>query len=204
MQIRHVAQISEDHCGPAVLEMLLDAIDIHRTQEEITTAAGMTDDIEDYGITVRDLGKACLALAPQAQFWYKNHSNLDDVAFLLESGFAVGVEWQGMFHETEEEEAASDMTTEDFGHYSIISHYDQYLQELIIVDPYQDFAHQDRIFPVEFFVKRWWDLNDVRDTRTGLWSTFKSEHLLFFVTPKSTYLPREYGFRAFYSDTYLY
>lgn len=197
MQINRVTQISEDHCGPAVIQMLLGAIGLDFTQEEITSAAGAAETIEEFGTTVDQLGKAVTVLAPRAQFWYKFHASLDDVRYILDQGFPVGVEWQGLFYDSEEEEAAEAEDDHDFGHYSIISHMDDELQQLIIVDPYKDFVKQDRIIEYDFFQRRWWDLNDIRDSYSRQWQTIKDEQLLFFVTPKGTYLPKDMGFKAF-------
>ena len=106
MQIHQVIQISESHCGPAVIEMLLDAIGVKWTQAEITRAAGVEDTIEEDGTRIDQLARAVGQLAPQAQFWYKYYSSLSDIQYLLSRGYGVGVEWQGLFYDSEEEEAA--------------------------------------------------------------------------------------------------
>lgn len=195
MQFRKVTQISESHCGPAVLEMLLDAIGIERSQEEIAQAAGVEDTIEEHGMRVDQIALACAKLAPQAQFWYKYFASIDDIRYLLDKGHAVAVEWQGLFYDDEDEEEEDE--DKDFGHYSIISHYDDELQQLIIVDPYKDFAKQDRIIAVPFFLRRWWDTNEVRDRHSNYPRLVTDEQLLFFVTPKNEYFPRELGFKPY-------
>lgn len=197
MKIQRVTQISEDHCGPAVLQMQLGAIGLSFTQEEITQAADAEDSIEDYGVTIDQIGRAATVLAPGAQFWYKFHSTLDDIRYILEQGFPVGVEWQGLFYDSVEEEEEEEDDDHDFGHYSVVSHMDDELQQLIIVDPYKDFVKQDRIIEYDLFERRWWDLNDIRDQYTRQWQTVKDEQLLFFVAPKGTYFPKELGFKAF-------
>src|SRR3989344_59119 len=93
---RKITQISEHHCGPAVLAMLLDALQVTTTQEEIAQAAGAANAINVHGMRVDQLGLACSRIAPHAQFWYKHSASLDDIRFLLSRGFGVGVEWQGL------------------------------------------------------------------------------------------------------------
>lgn len=195
--INRVTQITDDHCGPAVLQMLLEAIGVSRTQEEITMAADAQDTIKDTGVTIDQLGRANTLIAPQTQFWYKYHATLDDLRYLLERGFPVGVEWQGLFYDTEEEEAADRDEESDFGHYSVVSHLDEELDQLIIIDPYKDFVDRNRIVDFDFFTRRWWDVNDIKDPETRQIRTIKDEHVLFFVAPKGTFFPREYGFKAF-------
>lgn len=203
-RIRKVTQISESHCGPAVLEMLLDAMGITVSQREIARAAGVTQTIEEHGTRVDQLGLACSRLAPQMQFWYKYHSTLDDIRYVLKRGFAVGVEWQGLFYDDEEDEEEDG----DYGHYSIISHLDDDRQVLIIVDPYKEFVDQDRIFSVPVFLKRWWETNEIIDPATGRPRLSTDEQLLFFVTPIDEYFPEDLGFRRFSEEDlefwYLY
>lgn len=196
MNFRKVQQISENHCGPAVIEMLLDAIGIEHTQEAIAQAGGVDDEIlEEHGMRVDQLALACSTLAPDAQFWYKYNSSIEDVQYLLDKGYAVGVEWQGLFYENEEDE--EDDEDQDFGHYSIISHVDEELDQLIIVDPYRYFAKQDRIIPIPFFLTRWWDTNEVRDPNTGRLRLVTDDKLLFFITPAGEFFHREQGYKAF-------
>lgn len=199
MWINQVVQISDSHCGPAVIQMLLDALNIQRTQEDITRAAGVEDTIEEFGTRIDQLARAVAVLAPQTQFWYKYYSSLEDIKYLLQRGYGVGVEWQGLFYESEEEEADSKDGDDDgeSGHYSIISHLDEELEAMVIVDPYRDFANQSRIFPLATFMRRWWDTNDVTDPQTGKKQVVEDVHLLFFVTPMTEEFPPERGFKRF-------
>ena len=54
-RLRWIQQITENHCGPAVTQMLLENIDVHVTQEVITEAAGVTHTIETLGTRVDQL-----------------------------------------------------------------------------------------------------------------------------------------------------
>jgi hypothetical protein len=197
-QIQKVQQLSESYCGPAVLQMLLSAVGEEVTQEKIVDVLGLADRIEEHGVRPDQLGLACVLLAPDHKFWYKYQATLDDVKTVLDTGFAVGVEWQSLFYDSEEEESEDyDYEEPDSGHYSIISFFDEQEDQLIMVDPYRYFARQDRIFDTEMFLRRWWDTNEVRDQRTGKSHIVTDERLLFFVTPNEVFFPREYGFKVF-------
>jgi len=198
MQIHQILQISEAHCGPAVIQMLLDALEIRYSQEEITRAAGVEETIDEYGTRIDQLARGVIRLAPQTQFWYKYYASLDDIQYLLSRGYGVGVEWQGLFYASEEEEAEEvSEDSNDAGHYSIVSHVDEELEAMVIVDPYKDFANQSRIFSIATFLKRWWDVNELVDPFTGKKQTVEDVHLLFFITPITEELPTERNFKRF-------
>ena len=200
MKIHQIQQISEAHCGPAVLEMLLETVGVEVTQDMIVETLGIEDMIDEQGVRPDQLGTACVRLAPQIKFWYKYHADLDDVLAVLERGYAVGVEWQGLFYKSEDIERKESSDEGDYGHYSIISYYDKENQQLIIVDPYKDFANQDRIFDVPVFLRRWWDTNEIMDPETGRMRIETDERLIFFITPQDESFPEEFGFTSFSTE----
>ena len=191
-RLRWIEQISESHCGPAVIQMLLENIGVHVTQEEITEAAGATHTIATHGTRVDQLAKAVQELSPNARLWYKEKATPEDLEYILENyKFPVGVEWQGLFGDVDEDD-------DDYGHYSIVAHIDKVKDELIVIDPYKDFVDQNRILNMSLFLKRWWDYNEVQDPQTGKKVFKKDEQLFFVVTPRSVSFPTELGMRAFY------
>lgn len=175
--------------------MLLDAIGVSVSQEDIARAAGVDTTIDQFGTRVDQLALACTRVAPQTQLWYKYHSSLEDIRHLLSRGYLIGVEWQGLFYESEEEEDDDG----EYGHYSVISHLDEDRQAFIIVDPYKDFANQSRIFSVPTFLRRWWDTNEIPNPYTGKVTIVEDVRLLFFITPLGEFFPPERGFKAFSS-----
>lgn len=184
MQLHKFPQITDVHCGPAVIQMLLDGVGLQFSQEEITRAAGAEFTIKEHGTRVDQLALATARLAPQMKFWYKYHATIEDVKTILRMGYGVGVEWQGLFYNSEEEEAEDyDSEDADRGHYSVISYLDEEQEQLIIVDPYREFVQQDRIIPVDMFLRRWWDTNEVTNPYTGQRQYIKDEQLLFFIKP---------------------
>jgi hypothetical protein len=191
-RLRRIQQITENHCGPAVIQMLLENIGVEVSQEEITDAAGATRTIESHGTRVDQLAKAVHELAPIAKLWYKEHADLEDLEYVLdECKFPVGVEWQGLFEDMDDDD-------DDYGHYSIIAHIDKVKDEIIVVDPYKDFVDQSRIVKMSLFVSRWWDFNEVKDLETGEKQFKKDEQLFFVVAPLSVTFPAELGMQAYY------
>jgi ABC-type bacteriocin/lantibiotic exporter with double-glycine peptidase domain len=190
-RLRRIEQISESHCGPAVIQMLLENIGVTASQEAITEAAGTTATIDEHGTRVDQLAQAVRTLAPGARLWCKEKASLADVRYVLdEQKYPVGVEWQGLFDDDEDE------FDDDYGHYSVISHIDLAKGELIVVDPYKDFADQDRILKISVFQKRWWDDNEVKNPRTGKTAYKRDEQLFFVVAPVDEAFPAELGMQA--------
>lgn len=191
-RLRRIEQITENHCGPAVIQMLLENIGVSATQEEITEAAGATQTIATHGTRVDQLARAVQQLAPIAKLWFKEKASAEDLEYVLgEQKFPVGVEWQGLF-------ADMDGDDEDYGHYSIIAHIDTLKDEIIVVDPYKDFVDQSRIVKMSLFLDRWWDFNEVKDPQTGEKTFKKDEQLFFVVVPLSVTFPAELGMQAYY------
>jgi ABC-type bacteriocin/lantibiotic exporter with double-glycine peptidase domain len=191
-RLRRIEQITENHCGPAVLQMLLENIGINAAQEEITEAAGATHTIETHGTRVDQLAKAVQQLAPIAKLWFKEKATVEDLEYVLDvCKFPVGVEWQGLFDDMDDND-------EDYGHYSIVANIDRAKDELIVVDPYKDFVDQNRIIRMSTFLNRWWDFNEVKDPDTGEKTFKKDEQLFFVVVPLNVTFPAELGMQSYY------
>src|SRR5512141_1652910 len=191
-RLRRIEQITENHCGPAVLQMLLENIGINAAQEEITEAAGATKTIETHGTRVDQLARAVQQLAPIAKLWHKENATEVDLEYVLDTcKCPVGVEWQGLFDDEDDDD-------EDYGHYSIIANIDRAKDELIVVDPYKDFVDQNRIIKMSTFLNRWWDFNEVKDPDTGEKTCKKDEQLFFVVAPLSVTFPAELGMQSYY------
>ncbi len=191
-RLRRIQQITENHCGPAVIQMLLENVGVNVSQEEITDAAGAIHTIETHGTRVDQLAKAVHELAPIAKLWYKEKASVEDLEYVLdECKFPVGIEWQGLFEDMDDDD-------DDYGHYSILAHIDKVKDEIIVVDPYKDFVDQSRIVKMSLFVSRWWDFNEVKDPETGKKEFKKDEQLFFVVAPLSVAFPAELGMQSYY------
>ena len=190
-------QISESHCGPAVIQMLLDNLGVKVTQEAVAEAGGATELIELNGMRVDQLALAVRILAPQVQFWYKEYAYLSQLVRLVTHyRVPVGVEWQGVFEDEDEDPDGDTIEEEetgddDYGHYSVITYANRRERKFIIADPYKDYYSQDRIFSFEEFERRWDDFNEVPDPVTGKARLVKDDHMMFILTPKDALFPLE-------------
>ena len=185
-------QISESHCGPAVVQMLLHNLGIVVTQEEVAEAGGASDLIEQQGIRIDQLGRAVRQLAPQTCFWYKDHFLIEElVQIVTDYDTPVGVEWQGLFEDTLEDESQDG----DYGHYSVVIMADPKSRKLVIVDPYKDYRSQDRIFTFDFFMTRWWDVNNFPDPLTGEDRLVEDRQMAFIITPEEATFPQLLGMK---------
>jgi hypothetical protein len=181
-------QIGESHCGPAVVQMLLHNLGIEVAQQEVVEAGGASDLIEQSGMRIDQLDCAVRQLAPQARFWFKEHATIEElVRIVADYDYPVGIEWQGLFEDTLEDETDDG----DYGHYSVITMVDSKTRKLVIVDPYKDFRSQDRIFPFDFFISRWWDVNEFPDPLTGKDLLVEDRQMMFVITEKEEEFPRQ-------------
>jgi hypothetical protein len=203
-------QISESHCGPAVIQMLLTRQSIDATQQEIADAGGASNLIEMNGMRVDQLALAVHRIAPRLFFYYKDHSSIDELVHVVNDfHYPAGVEWQGVFEDDdedqleEEQEGQSEFLGDgesedsDYGHYSLVTRADRRKRHLIITDPYKDYFSQARVFSYAEFDERWYDFNEVPDPITGQPVLVMDDHLFFVVVPPKVSFPRRMGMKTF-------
>lgn len=214
-------QISESHCGPAVIQMMLSNLGIERNQEEIAEAAGVNGLIAMNGMRIDQMAKAVQNLAPDTAFYYKDHATIEELARIVQDyRYPVGVEWQGVFEDaaaasldlgnimwTARSTASvldqlgllpdSESEDNDYGHYSMVVRVDRRKRLLVIVDPYKDFYSQARIFDYDVFDRRWYDFNEVEDAATGSPYLLKDDHLMFLVCRRNVLFPTRLGMQSF-------
>jgi ABC-type bacteriocin/lantibiotic exporter with double-glycine peptidase domain len=193
--IKRSEQISDAHCGPAVVQMLLSNLGVFVTQKQIAKAAGVEKTIEKQGTTVQQLAEAVHELSAGSQFWFKLHADITDIIELVNNyRYPVAVEWQGLFEtlaETQDRPGFEDFE-EDYGHYSIITTVDPERKVVVIVDPYKDFINQDRILSLDEFLPRWWDTNEVIN-EAGNSKIVTDNQMMFTVTRKKETFPEKLG-----------
>lgn len=195
MRLSRRTQITDYHCGPAVIEMLLSNLGIEKTQEEITIAADAKNSIEENGVTVEQMAKAVEKLSPEVILYYKEYGSVSEIEVLLrEYGLPVGVEWQGLFYDDEKEEEKG----LDYGHYSVVTHVDYKRKALIIVDPFRDFANSDRIISIYKFMNRWYDTNEFKDPLNDDPIFMRDERLLFVISPLNPKMRGKLGLKSYY------
>ncbi len=190
--LERMYQVSESHCGPAVLQILLARLGVEASQEQLTELADARDTIESHGTRIDQLALALRRLNAGARFWYKDHATVEELtAVVSHHHYPAGVEWQGLFEDREEDEDEEG----DYGHYSIVTRIDRRRGLVHILDPYKDFYRQDRIFALSWFAGRWWDTNEVIDPETGQPQVVEDYHVNFVVTPKQARFPASLGMR---------
>lgn len=188
--IKKTVQITDSHCGPAVIQMLLSNLGHEHTQDEITRAAGVVTTIARNGTRVDQLAQAVRRLIPETIFWFKEHATLDDIRTILrEYKFPVGVEWQGVFGQKSSGRLETD------GHYSVITSIDDEKRYITMVDPYEDFKIKDRVISIHRFVRLWWDTNNyvLKNNKVKI---IKDTRLLFVITPYTFQFPKEMGMKT--------
>ena len=183
-KMKRVKQKTDDYCGPAVLEALFSFLGVRVSQMRVVRSLRAQKKIKKTGLSVKDLARAANALGKgEYSFWKKANSTVTDLdAIVNKYKFPVGVEWQGVFHEFEDE---------DNGHYGIITRIDRKAGILRLADSFHAFAGTDRKFDIKFFVKRWWDINIIKGR------TLTDRKMMFVITPEGDSWPKKLGMKRF-------
>ncbi len=182
-----LTQISNTHCGPAVIAMLLANIEVKTSQNEIVEKSNLTvKKLNKYGSTVWELAEAAKKTSSDINFWTKDNANISDLESVLNLEYPVGVEWQGEFLQYSDDEN---------GHYSVITNIEKNNNFLYIADPYEPFSGRDRKLNINRFEELWWDINIVRDKLTGKMVEVKDIHMMFAITTKNFTFPEEIGMK---------
>ena len=190
-RLPRVCQISEYHCGPAVLQMLLAYHGVSANQERLTELAQVQATISVHGARVDQLARAVERLREGVCLWRKNQASVDDLVTVVRDHHCpAGVEWQGFFEEREEDE---DFAVGDYGHYSVVTHVDVEQDRITLRDPYPDFCGEDRVFSLEWFVRRWWDVNLTPAPPSGTLHPVEDRHMLFVIAGEHTRFPASLG-----------
>jgi len=199
LQLKRVQQVGESYCGPAVLEILLSHLHINASQVKLAKAVQAEKFIDERGTRVDELSEAITRLYPQVQLWYKTHAKAGEIEFLAQQmNFPVGVEWQGLFYnsvEEEAEDAEEKLRDGGFGHYSVVKHIDRESDAITLADPYGDFCYTDRVFSLEWFESRWWDVNQVMMNSYPKY--IRDDQMMFILTRKGAYFPKLIGMKSF-------
>ena len=181
-KMERVRQASSSHCGPAVLVTLFSNFDIKVSQRSIVASLRAQNKIKKFGFNMVDMGKATKIIAKgKFSFWKKTNAKVSDLdAAVNKHKSPVGVEWQGVFYEDEDE---------DNGHFSVITKIDKKSGYLRIADPYYKFAGVDRKFKTREFEKRWWDENVIKGRN------LHDKRVMFVIVPKGETWPKKLGMK---------
>jgi len=186
--MKRVRQIDVYSCGPAVLSALFSFLGIRVSQKKVIASLRAQNKIKSIGLNVNDLARAVGTTGRgKFVFWKKTGGRISDLATIIDKyKFPVGVEWQGVFYEDEDE---------DNGHYGIVTEVDKSAGYLRMADSYSKFAGVDRRFRIKDFEKRWWDQNEVRTSGTSKKRVITDHKMMFVITPKSASWPKKLGMK---------
>jgi len=181
-KMKRVKQITYSHCGPAVLEELFSFLGKKISQKSVVKTLHAEAKIKKSGLNVADLAKAANALGgKEFAFWSKKNSKISDLDKIINKfEYPVGVEWQGIFYEDEDE---------DSGHYAVITKINPKTNYIRICDSYARFAGVDRRFALKDFTKRWWDVNFIKGRN------ITDKKMMFIITPKDSTWPKKLGMK---------
>ncbi len=187
-KLKRIKQITVYHCGPAVLEALYSFVGVKVSQRSLVRSIRAQNKIKSYGMSVAELAHAAKIVAQgEYSFWRKNSAKVSDLDLGINKfKYPVGVEWQGVFYEHEDE---------DNGHYGIVTRLDKKSGTIRLSDPFYAFAGVDRKFKTRDFVKRWWDENEIKVAGTTRKRTIVDNRVMFVITPKGETWPKKLGMK---------
>jgi len=163
--------------------MLFSHLGVYVDQDEFVEVLNLKSRLQKYGMTVEEMAKATQKIYPYFTLWYKEKAEITDIQTIIEEyKYPVGIEWQGVFLEDEDD---------DNGHYSVVTGIDVAHDQIVIADPYMKFAGVDRHFTVTEFLDRWWDVNDVESR--GKIIQKRDDRVLFIITPEEVDFPQGLG-----------
>jgi ABC-type bacteriocin/lantibiotic exporter with double-glycine peptidase domain len=191
LKLAVIPQVSESHCGPAVLQMLLAYYGVNVTQETVVAAGRVKSSIIRSGMRPLKLAQATQALTPHLLFWFKNGADIKDLDLLVNMyRVPVAVNWQCLFYDSLEEEKREDPKG-DHGHYSIVVGINPNKDKIVIADPYPDFAPKTRTFSLQWFKTRWWDAARDVHQKTKQVSLLRTRRFLFVLAPETATFPHD-------------
>jgi len=207
-ELKRVRQKTGSYCGPAVLEMLVSNLGLELNQESLVDASGGREVIMKEGASLPSMSYGLKRLYPDLRVWKMNEAKIDDLQVLLEKGYYVAVDWQGIFYKDEYGDELWNSTNKiaDWlkkikhepeaigyeGHYCVVLEININKGYLRFADPYGEFATRDRFVAIGEFETRWWDDRLAMDS-TGKKVRVVENRLLFVVTEKEDKIPEELG-----------
>ncbi len=179
-EMRRIRQVTSYHCGPAVLCELLSFVGKNISQKAVVDSIRARTKIKRWGVNIKDLGRmTSIVSKDKFVLWKKRLSTISDISAVVNKyKYPVGVEWQGVFYENEDE---------DNGHYVVITRIDKKANYLRICDSYSSFFGVDRRFKIKDFEKRWWDVNIVNGRN------ITDKKMMFVIAPKGENWPQKLG-----------
>ncbi|KKU33034.1 hypothetical protein A3K29_05155 [Candidatus Collierbacteria bacterium RIFOXYB2_FULL_46_14] len=198
-------QETGSYCGPAVMQMLVSSLGLSLDQEAIVDACKARDTVQRLGLPLVDLAKGLRKIYPELMVWQKEDSSVEDIHKLLEAGYIVGVDWQGIFNSDEYGDDAVNKWSDfwnkitgvpeikgEQGHYCVALEVNKKKGYLRFADPYGHYAGKDRFVALWEFEERWWDDRIGKDAR-GKKIYVLEKRLIFVVAKKGDQKPAKFG-----------
>jgi hypothetical protein len=114
---------------------------------------------------------------------------IDDLDTIINTlRIPIGIEWQGSFGQ---------YADDDNGHYSVVTAIDRKENSITLSDPFYYFAGTDRVFPIDEFLSRWWDVNEITQTDKSVVNVIKDTQPLFLITKNDYRFPEEMQLNRF-------
>jgi hypothetical protein len=177
--IRRLVRQKPGHCGPSCLEMMLSCYGIDIPQDIIMNATGIPEALQKEGARIDQLDKAIRLLAPDYVLLAKYDASVEDLVLMTEEfALPVGVEWQGVFVD-------SNGKRFEEGHFSLVVGVDQSAGSILMLDPDGKSALEEGRIPIRDFEERWWEENGIPlPDNPGEEETIRNDRLLFVLVPK--------------------
>lgn len=185
--------------------MLVSSVGKDLNQEQMVDASGARETVMKEGIPLLDLAQGLKNVHPELTVWGKMNSKINDIEKLLGKGYAVAVDWQGIFTADEYGDDEEDKWEEFWdkitkapilkgtqGHYCIVLEIDEKKGYLRFADPYGHYAGKDRFVALWEFEERWWDDRIDKDMQ-GKKKYVMENRLMFVVTKKGDKFPKKLG-----------
>ena len=201
-------QLTGSYCGPAVMQMLASSLGVSVYQETLVDACEARKTVMKEGISLIDLAKGLRKLNPDLIVWAKMDSKIEDIKEMLDFGYPVAVDWQGIFTEDEYgdeiwnrsdklvswwgKQMGEPVSVGEQGHYCIAVEINTNKGYLRFADPYGHYAGKDRFVALWEFEERWWDDRIDKDEK-GKKKYVLENRLMFVVTKKGDKTPKKLG-----------
>ena len=201
-------QETGSYCGPAVFQMLVSVFGLKLDQEAIVDACKARDTVQRLGIPLFDLARGLKIIYPELVVWQKEDSSVDDEHKLLEAGYFVGIDWQGIFNSDEYGDEIwnsndrlklwwKKLTNEpvavgEQGHYCVALEVNKKKGYLRFADPYGHYVGKDRFVALWEFEERWWD-DRIEVNEKGKKVYVLEKKLIFVIAKKGDEKPWELG-----------
>lgn len=197
MKVIFEPQITDSHCGPAVVKALLGYNGIQVTQDQVVEASKSKSRLNKHGMGPAQISLAVDQLSKGLKFLYKQDATSRDLERLIKfHKLPVVVNWQGLFYNSAKDEKKHKLKTAEYGHYSVVVDINPKKDEIVIDDPYREYFEIPRVFSYKWFKTRWFDRDEIFDKKKRLKKVISTKKLLFIIVPQDVKLPEDLDFKG--------